>query len=58
MALGKVVLMEMFTTIDIVVGAIGASAGLVALVTGIVAYRRYRWEIDNGERAPQGRSRP
>lgn len=51
-------LMEMFTTIDIVVGAIGASAGLVALVTGIVAYRRYRWEIDNGERAPQGRSRP
>lgn len=42
--------LELFTPIDIAVGAIGASAGLVALVTGIVAYRRYRREIASGER--------
>lgn len=58
MALGKVVLMEMFTAADLIVGAVGVSAGVVALITWIVAYRRYKWEIENGERAPQGRSRP
>lgn len=58
MALGKVILMQMFTAVDLIVGAVGASAGLVALITWIVAYRRYKWEIENGERTTQGRSRP
>lgn len=48
----------MFSTIDIVVGVIGASAGLISLITGIVAYRRYKRELANGVRDPHARSRP